>query len=73
MTETDQPLPDDSMKHLDEMTCLLYIERQLDRARAQEVSAHTQECKTCRTLLRARHELRQALGQGGALAAGGTS
>jgi cytoskeletal protein CcmA (bactofilin family) len=41
------------MKHLDEMTCLLYIERQLDRARAQEVSAHTQECAACRTLLRA--------------------
>ena len=53
MTETDQPLPDDSRKHLDEMTCLLYIERQLDRARAQEVSAHTQECAACRTLLRA--------------------
>src|SRR6266849_5624826 len=53
MTETDQPLPDDSMKHLDEMTCLLYIERQLARARAQEVSAHTQECAACRTLLRA--------------------
>src|SRR6266852_1960285 len=53
MTETDQPLPDDSMKHLDEMSCLLYIERQLDRARAQEVSAHTQECAACRTLLRA--------------------
>src|SRR2546423_14628490 len=41
------------MEHLDEMTCLLYIERQLDRARAQEVSAHTQECASCRTLLRA--------------------
>src|ERR1700730_9934924 len=41
------------MQHLDEMTCLLYIERQLDRARAQEVSAHTQECAACRTLLRA--------------------
>ena len=40
-------------KHLDEMVCLLYIERQLDRARAQEVSAHTQECNECRTLLRA--------------------
>src|SRR5258708_15966274 len=53
MTETDQPLPDDSVKHLDEMTCLLYIERQLDRTRAQEVSAHTQECAACRTLLRA--------------------
>jgi hypothetical protein len=35
------------------MTCLLYIERQLDRVRGQEVSAHTQECDRCRTLLRA--------------------
>ena len=41
------------MEHLDEMTCLLYLERQLDRARALEVSAHTQECDSCRTLLRA--------------------
>src|SRR5437879_8057245 len=40
-------------KHLDEMTLLLYIERQLDRARGLEVSAHTQECDACRTLLRA--------------------
>jgi hypothetical protein len=40
-------------KHLDEMTCLLYIERQLDRARGLEVSAHTQDCVACRTLLRA--------------------
>ncbi|HXY25956.1 MAG TPA: hypothetical protein VEI73_14970 [Candidatus Acidoferrum sp.] len=45
--------PEKEMKHLDEMTCLLYAERQLDRARALEVSAHTQECDTCRTLLRA--------------------
>jgi cytoskeletal protein CcmA (bactofilin family) len=43
----------EKMKHLDEMTCLLYAERQLDRARALEVSAHTQECEACRTLLRA--------------------
>jgi len=41
------------MKHLDEMTLLLYIERQLDRARGLEVSAHTQECDACGTLLRA--------------------
>jgi len=41
------------MNHLDEMTCLLYLERQLDRARAQDVSAHTQDCAACRTLLRA--------------------
>jgi cytoskeletal protein CcmA (bactofilin family) len=43
--------PEEKMKHLDEMTCLLYIERQLDRARGLEVSAHTEECGTCRTLL----------------------
>jgi cytoskeletal protein CcmA (bactofilin family) len=41
------------MNHLDEMTCLLYLERQLDRTRAQEVSAHAQDCSACRTLMRA--------------------
>ena len=46
-------IEDLKLRHLDEMTLLLYIERQLDRARGQEVSAHTQECTTCRTLLRA--------------------
>jgi hypothetical protein len=40
-------------EHLDEMTLLLYVEGQLDRKRAQEVSAHTQDCQACRTLLRA--------------------
>src|SRR5881275_3450922 len=39
--------------HLDEMTCMLYLERQLERTRALEVSAHTQSCGVCRTLLRA--------------------
>ncbi len=46
-------LPENKMKHLDEMTLLLYVERQMDRARGLEVSAHTQECDACRTLLRA--------------------
>ena len=46
-------LPDEKMKHLDEMTLLLYVERQMDRARGLEVSAHTQECDACHTLLRA--------------------
>jgi cytoskeletal protein CcmA (bactofilin family) len=46
-------LPEDKMKHLDEMTLLLYVERQMDRARGLEVSAHTQECDACRALLRA--------------------
>src|SRR5260370_3416738 len=49
MSET----PEKKMKHLDEMTLLLYIERQLDRARGLEVSAHTQACDACGTLLRA--------------------
>ncbi|HEY1423074.1 MAG TPA: hypothetical protein VGF20_06455, partial [Candidatus Acidoferrum sp.] len=40
-------------EHLDEMTCMLYLERQLERPRALEVSAHTQGCDACRTLLRA--------------------
>src|SRR5215831_15331165 len=35
-----------NLNHLDEMTLLLYLERQLDRARGQE-------CEACRTLLRA--------------------
>ena len=41
------------MEHLDEMSCMLYLEGQLDRARAMEVSTHTQSCAACRTLLRA--------------------
>lgn len=41
------------MDHLDEITCLMYAERQLDRERAQAVSAHAEECAACRTLLRA--------------------
>ncbi len=49
MSETSE----EKMKHLDEMTLLLYIERQLERTRGLEVSAHTQECDACRTLLRA--------------------
>jgi cytoskeletal protein CcmA (bactofilin family) len=40
-------------EHLDEITCMLYLERQLERGRALEVSAHTQSCDACRTLLRA--------------------
>ena len=42
-----------TLDHLDEITCLLYAERQLDRARAQAVSAHAQDCAACRTLLKA--------------------
>ena len=44
---------DTTNKHLDEITLLLYVERQLDRETAQEVSLHTQTCERCLTLLRA--------------------
>src|SRR5215475_10864843 len=44
---------DPNMSHLDEMSCMLYLEGQLERARALEVSNHTQTCSACRTLLRA--------------------
>jgi len=40
-------------QHLDEITLLLYVERQLDRQIAQQVSLHTQTCDRCLTLLRA--------------------
>jgi hypothetical protein len=40
-------------KHLSEITLLMYVERQLDRESAQEVSLHTQTCTRCMNLLRA--------------------
>jgi cytoskeletal protein CcmA (bactofilin family) len=46
-------MPNSASKHLDEITLLLYVERQLDRERAQEVSVHTQTCEECLLLLRA--------------------
>jgi cytoskeletal protein CcmA (bactofilin family) len=49
----ENAVPGRSQEHLDEMTCMLYLERQLERPRALEVSAHTQNCTACRTLLRA--------------------
>jgi len=41
------------MIHFDEMSCLLYLEGQLDEARSRELVAHTAECSACRDLLRA--------------------
>jgi len=43
----------DTTRHCDELTLLMYVERQLDREAAQEVSLHTQTCTRCLTLLRA--------------------
>jgi cytoskeletal protein CcmA (bactofilin family) len=39
------------MNHVDEIACLLYLEGQLERPRALELSAHTDECAACRALL----------------------
>ena len=39
------------MNHFDEMTVLLYLERQLDEDHAREVKAHAASCATCRALL----------------------
>ncbi len=41
------------MNHFDEMACLLYIEGQLDPARARELGAHMADCASCRDLLHA--------------------
>jgi hypothetical protein len=41
------------MSHVDEMTCLLYLEGQLERPRALELSAHVEGCGECRALLHA--------------------
>jgi cytoskeletal protein CcmA (bactofilin family) len=54
MSDPANPVSQEGIvNHLDEITCLMYAERQLDRERAQAVSAHAQECAACRTLLRA--------------------
>src|SRR5579863_8899476 len=54
-----------SVNHVDEVTCLLYVEGQLERERAREVSSHAAQCEACRSLLRAMESegvwLREAL------------
>src|SRR5258708_15570181 len=56
MTEPDMNNDKDPNEtHVDEMTLLLYAERQLDREAAQGVSLHTQTCTRCLTRLRAPH------------------
>ena len=41
------------MNHFDEMTCLLYLEGQLDADHAEGVRSHAASCAECRGLLRA--------------------
>lgn len=54
------------MNHFDEMSCLLYLEGQLDADRAREVAEHAATCAGCRELLHALETedrwLREALG-----------
>ncbi len=45
--------PNQPINHFDEMTCLQYLEGQLERMRALELSAHTERCGECRALLTA--------------------
>jgi cytoskeletal protein CcmA (bactofilin family) len=41
------------MNHYDEMTCLLYLDGQMDRERAGELEQHAEACAECARLLRA--------------------
>jgi anti-sigma factor RsiW len=41
------------MIHFDEMSCLLYLEGQLEPPRAREMNLHISECAACRDLLHA--------------------
>jgi hypothetical protein len=41
------------MTHFDEMTCLLYLDGQLDTMKARELELHTRSCTPCRALLAA--------------------
>lgn len=44
-------------QHIDEMTCLQYLEGLLDRERAREVSQHADSCAACQRLMHAlQHE-----------------
>jgi len=40
-------------EHFDEMTCLLYLEGQLEPERARELGAHAKSCAACRALVAA--------------------
>jgi len=51
------------MSHVDEITCLLYLEGQLERPRALELSAHVEGCADCQALLRALERESRWLGQ----------
>lgn len=41
------------MNHFDEMTCMLYLDGQLEPEHARELAAHAGDCAACRELLKA--------------------
>jgi cytoskeletal protein CcmA (bactofilin family) len=43
--------PNQQENHFDEIACLQYLEGQLERAKALELSAHAEHCGDCRSLL----------------------
>jgi cytoskeletal protein CcmA (bactofilin family) len=43
----------EQIKHFDEMTCLLYLDGQLDAPLAKELRAHAAMCESCGAMLRA--------------------
>ncbi len=43
--------PNQQENHFDEIACLQYLEGQLERAKALELSAHAERCGDCRALL----------------------
>jgi len=55
------------MGHSDEITCLLYLEGQLEKSRAAEVARHAESCAECRQLLSVLESetraLQQAMGE----------
>ncbi len=52
MSHLDNDIRGRSEGHVDEMSCLQYLEGLLERPRALELSAHTEQCSACRALLR---------------------
>jgi hypothetical protein len=44
---------DDRMKHFDEMSCMLFLEGQLEAPFAEELRAHAATCESCGAMLRA--------------------
>lgn len=51
MSQSEHDLRGHNEGHVDEMSCLQYLEGLLERPRALELSAHTEHCSDCRALI----------------------